>query len=165
MKRILLVILLLSASVVTADEIILNIGSRHINSAVEYNENNYGLGYRWEAENIELGYFRNSYYHLNASDAKGIGYSVYIKGSAWDTVINRYFKIGIDVGLAIYGKDGVSPILPIIQPMVMVRPFNRLSFNIGYMPLFIETKTIDDSGETVTSDMLGMLTLSASYHF
>ena len=165
MKRILLVILLLSSSAVSADEIILNLASRHLNSAVPYNETNYGLAYRSEAQNIEFGYFRNSYYGLTGPDVNGIGYSVYIKGSAWDKVINRYLKIGIDVGLAIYGQDGSLPIMPIVQPMVMVRPFNRLSFNIGYMPLFIETKQVDDDGTTATSTMLGMLTLSASFHF
>ena len=165
MKRILLVILLLSASVVTADEIILNIGSRHINSAVEYNETNYGIGYRNGTYDIEIGYFRNSYYHLNTPNANGNGYTPYIKGSIWDKVINRYLKIGLDIGLALYGTDGTIPLLPIIQPMVMVRPFNRLSFNFGYVPLITETYNVNEAGEAATSTMLGMFTLSASYHF
>ena len=164
MKNILLVILLLSSSVVAADEIIFNLASHHINSAVQYNEKNYGIGYRNGTYDIEVGYFRNSYYHVNVPKAQGKGYSVYIKGSIWDTVINRYFKIGVDIGLAFYGNDG-APIVPIIQPMVMVRPFNRLSFNFGYMPMFAETAYVDESGAVVKSTMRGMFTLSASYHF
>ncbi len=165
MKSILLTILLLLSSAVSADEIILNIASRHFNSAVEYNETNYGLGYRNEAQNIEIGYFRNSYYHLTGADVNGIGYSVYIKGSAWDMVINRYLKIGVDVGLAVYGRDGSLPIMPIVQPLVRIRPFNRITFNVGYLPMFVETKQEADDGTAETSTMLGMLTLSASYLF
>lgn len=166
MKRILIVALMLFTTAATADELVINLASYHVDSVVDFNERNYGIGYRWAEENIEVGFFRNSYYGLVGPDVNGIGYSLYAKGSAGNFQINKYIWINCDVGLAIYGADGPLPIMPIVQPMLILKPFKRINVNMGYMPIFGEVIEYGTEGEeTKKSTMKGVLTLSVGYIF
>ena len=164
MKTLFLIILLSVSSAAASSEIVINLASVHINSVVDYNEQNYGLGYRTD-NNIEFGFFRNSYYDLNTVDSQGTGYSPYIKGSLWNTALNPYIKLGIDIGLAYYGKDGPIAILPIVQPLLTISPLTDININVGYVPMLQKLEHTDADGTTTEKTMYGMVTLSVSYTF
>lgn len=166
MKKLLLLVTLLLSTGAAADELVINLASHHIDSVVDFNERNYGIGYRWADENIEVGFFRNSYAGMVAPDVNGLGYSLYAKGSAGNFQINKYIWINCDVGLAVYGADGPLPIMPIVQPMLILKPLKRINVNLGYMPMFYETVLYDvDGNELKKSTMKGVLTLSVGYLF
>lgn len=164
MKSLFIALLLLS-STVSADEIVVNIASYHINSVYDFNENNIGLGYRDTSRNIEVGFFRNSYYKTDSEFANGFGYSVYIKGSGYSKLVNEYLMLNVDFGLSIYGRDGTLPFIPIVQPMLMFKPLKDININMGYMPMFAEVERKDLDNTTKKSVMYGLLTLSVSYSF
>ena len=150
--------LLMSFSVI-ATELVLPLGSYHINSAREFNERNYGVGVRFQ-DIFELGIFRNSYYKITGDDANGNGYSPYFKATVYDLPLTSWLDFRADVGVAMYGNDGHLPVMPIVLPNVRLH-YDRWSTTIGFYPTFANTE--GENGETST--MRGVLTWSTAVKF
>jgi hypothetical protein len=182
MKNIYAILLLtVSLTANAGSSLVVHLTGHHINSGYDYNEENYGLGYRINT-GTEVGFFRNSYYGTDNDKANGAGYSLYAKQLIWHTYIGNT-EFALDVGAAMYGGDGNLPVIPLVQPMVKFDIGHNNKIIFSYLPVIantyserdITTDYYDSEGniiETITetekyneSIMYGVITISFSHYF
>ena len=170
MKSFIIVLILLVSTGANAGELIINVASLHINSSVNYNQNNFGLGYRSDNNllnaALEIGFFRNSFYDKpKIFGSNGNGYTIYFKGSVIEARAAAALSFGIDAGIAFYGKDGPNPILPILQAIAKINITKSLAVNLGILPHVQDTYVVENDVIIKSSRSVGLLTLNIAYKF
>lgn len=137
MKKIILIVLL--AISLFGDSIIVPLTSKHISTKYSYNENNLGLGYKYQLTNevyVAGGFYKNSIY--KTSVFTNIGY---------DYKIVKHLKIGTEIG----GVSGYTKAtwLPYIRPTVTLLLYKNTSCRFSYLP-----KASSKQANVVTLELL-----------
>lgn len=101
----------------------INLASHHVDSEIDFNEENFGLGLLWKTDYgmVSTGYFKNSL----DNDSVYLLYGLGTKG--------KWIRFNIFAGAASgYESEQFGNVVPVLIPMISIGNLSR--FNVGVLP-------------------------------